>query len=149
MSDKTPAHVRITFKLQPDEDGYPPSNYERLWAVPLSNGRYQIDNIPFFVALLADGDVVTATAAADGELFFEDIAERSGHSTVRIFVADEGDRENVRIALKELGCHSEGSHIKRLIAVDIPPNVDFGQLRKTLDTWSDEGRLEYEEACVY
>jgi len=48
VSDKTPAHVRITFKLQPDEDGYPPSDYERLWAVPLSNGRYQIDNIPFF-----------------------------------------------------------------------------------------------------
>ena len=36
----------ITFRLVHDADGYPPGDYEIMWARRLPDGTYEIDNIP-------------------------------------------------------------------------------------------------------
>jgi hypothetical protein len=39
--------VKIAFKLEQDEDGYPPAEVETVWAQE-DNGYYIIANVPFF-----------------------------------------------------------------------------------------------------
>src|SRR3546814_9863854 len=73
------SHVKIRFPLEQDESGYPPETSETMWAVPLGNGRYRLDNIPFYAKLVSDGDVVAASII-DGDLTFEEILEASGRS---------------------------------------------------------------------
>src|SRR3546814_1508119 len=68
------SHVKIRFPLEQDESGYPPETSETMWAVPLGNGRYRLDNIPFYAKLVSDGDVVAASII-DGDLTFEEILE--------------------------------------------------------------------------
>jgi len=41
--------VKVYFDLEKDADGYPPVNSESMWAVPMGEFRFRIDNIPFFV----------------------------------------------------------------------------------------------------
>ena len=149
MINRELKHVKIVFKLDVDADGYPPSEFEGVWATPLGEDRFRIDNVPFFVKAVANGDVVRAIKNSDGEFIFDEIVERGGHSTVRIFVTEEGDREAIRLAIKELGCDSEASHIKRLCSVDIPPSIPYKNIKKVLDAWEADGRIEYEEGCIY
>ena len=82
------SQVKLKFCIEPDEDGYPPFSVESVWASPLPDGTYQLDNIPFFTYDAADGDVVTAKVV-DGELFFDGVAQASGNSVVRVIVNDE------------------------------------------------------------
>jgi Domain of unknown function (DUF4265) len=142
-------NIKIIFKLEQDQDGYPPAGSESLWAAPLGADRYRIDNIPFYVRGLATDDVVSAKKNAVGELIFEEVVERSKHSTVRVFAKNSADKETLRSELKQLGCDSEGSNIPRLFTVDIPPSVAYADIEKVLIRWEQDGRAEYEEGCIY
>ena len=122
---------------------------EGLWTIQLEGNRYRIDNIPFYARLIAYGDVVSAVKNEAGEIIFDEVIERSGHSTVRVFATDESELEALRLALKEMGCATEGSNIKRLFALDVPPSVPYETIKAVLETWELEGRVEYEEGCVY
>ncbi|HEC84522.1 MAG: hypothetical protein DRR08_00365 [Candidatus Parabeggiatoa sp. nov. 2] len=46
---------KVIFYLEPDEDGYPPFNWETLWVHQINPDRFQIDNIPFFVRGISSG----------------------------------------------------------------------------------------------
>lgn len=124
-------HVKIVFRLDKDADGYPPREFESMWAVPLGEGRYRLDNIPFYATEVSAEDVVTASMV-NGELLFERLLEEGGHSTVRLLCWNDGEIEPVRTALRNMGCSSELSDIRGLIAVDIPPSVDYREVRKFL-----------------
>jgi hypothetical protein len=139
--------VKVVVKLEKDEDGYPPLDYEGLWAIPLGEGLFQIDNIPFFATCIALGDVVSATSER-GELRYREVVRPSGHSTLRLLIHDEKEVPAVRELLEKLGCASERSHIPRLISVDVPPAVPLDTLRPLLDEGESQGRWGYEEACV-
>lgn len=39
-------YVKVAFKLPRGDDGYPPVDWENLWAIPLSDGSYRVDNVP-------------------------------------------------------------------------------------------------------
>lgn len=56
-SMNTDEMVKVVFKLEKDEDDYPPADYESVWALPVGEGLFQIDNIPFFATEIALGDV--------------------------------------------------------------------------------------------
>src|SRR3546814_5701900 len=79
-----------------------------MWAVPLGNGRYRLDNIPFYAKLVSDGDVVAASII-DGDLTFEEILEASGNCTIRVITLDDSDGSEVRKVLEDIGCKVEGS----------------------------------------
>jgi hypothetical protein len=146
-SMNTDEMVKVVFKLEKDEDDYPPADYESVWALPVGEGLFQIDNIPFFATEIAIGDVVSAIHDG-GELRFQKVVQPSGHSTLRLIIYDKSEVPTVRRLLEERGCTSEGSHIPGLISVDVPPSVSLAELRAMLDEGEAQERWGYEEACL-
>ena len=124
--DKSERYVKLIIPLEQDEDGYPPAGSERLWALQVEEGRYKLDNIPFFARDLALGDIVSAVpeeGAEEGVLRYHQVLQHSGHSTFRILVQDESQVSEVCGLLEQLGCATERSHLPRLVAIDIPSTV--------------------------
>ncbi len=146
-SSRADGLVKVVVKLEKDEDDYPPVDYEGLWALPVGEGLFQIDNVPFFARGIAHGDIVSATFEQQ-ELRFQEVVRPSGHSTLRLIIYDEKDIPSVRALLEELGCSIERSHIPGLISVDVPPTVSLAVLRKILDEGEAQERWGYEEACL-
>jgi hypothetical protein len=137
---------KINFRLEKDEDGYPPFDREGIWAEPAGAGAWRLDNIPFFAYDVSNRDVVAARESGD-ELVFERVLERGGHSTLRIIFEDLDTVNPVRAALKQMGCSTEGAHTKRLVAVDIGPDVSLDEVRAYLESEGARTGLEYEDAC--
>jgi hypothetical protein len=140
-------HVKILFHLEQDEDGYPPASVESLWALPKGEGLFQVDNIPFFATGVAVGDLVSATPE-EGAFLFQDVVQASGHSTLRLAISEAADVPAVRALFEQKGCSVEQSHLPRLIALDVPPSVPLGSLRPVLMAGQEQGRWDYEEACL-
>ena len=138
---------KILFRLEKDEDGYPPDDWESVWAIELSSELYRIANIPFFIYNISDGDIVRA-AEMDGELLFDQMVKPSGNSVIRVVVVDPSRVQQLRDELENLNCYSELSHIKRLIAVDIPPEVSIGLVRTLLDEGEKQEIWSYEESSL-
>ena len=146
--------VKVLFDLKKDGDGYPPADTERLWAEPLGNNLFKIDNVPFFVKGISCEDVVEASSDTEGELRYRSLVRPSSHSTLRVILFRESpdprpieDRvADLRRQLEEVGCSTELSHIPGLIAVDTDSaSIDraFGVLRsgEKANLW------EYEEGA--
>ena len=146
-SSRADDRVKVVVKLEKDEDDYPPADYEGLWALPVGEGLFRIDNVPFFARGIASGDIVSATVEQH-ELRFREVVRPSGHSTLRLIIYDEKDVPAVRALLEQLGCTIERSHIPGLISVDVPPTVPLVALKKTLDEGEAQERWGYEEACL-
>jgi hypothetical protein len=134
--------VRFTFE---NADGAP--EVETLWAVAEGDGL-KIDNIPFYATGIACGDVVAVRRDDNGLLWFDSLIAPGGHCTVRVLLAREEDVSPLRERLREMGCASEVSDIRRLISVDVPPTVRYADVRQFLDDGEHEGRFEYEEGCL-
>jgi hypothetical protein len=143
----TEQYVKILFELEQDEDGYPPASAETLWATTLGNGLFKLDNIPFFALGVAVNDIVAAVPE-EGVFHFNEVAQPSGHSTIRILVYEPSDVPAVRALFTQLGCTTELSHLPRLIAVDVPPAVSLDRVKEVLDSGRDQNRWGYEEACL-
>ena len=102
MTSSEDNSVQITFRLERDEDGYPPSDWERLWAQRLPDGSYEIDNLPFYVRDISLGDRVCATLM-NGELHFEKLLIPSRNSIVRVLVKRTDQVEVFRAELRAMG----------------------------------------------
>jgi hypothetical protein len=147
--------VKVGFRLERDQDNYPPADWEWLWASRVSDSTFKIDNIPFFAKLISYGDVVEVKQTNTG-LIFNTLVQPSGHSTVRVIVHRRGRSdeqlqvvvEDVRVAMRAMGCSVEKSHIPGLIAVDVPPEVNYQSVAAFLSKKESEGLLGYEEACL-
>ena len=140
-SDK---HELLHFALQVD-DGWPPIATESAWAERLEGNHLKVSNVPFFAVGVSCGDVVEAERNADGGWQFARVATPGGHSTVRLLVPDKDGLQDIVDELVDLGCAFEGTYIEQMVAVDVPPGVDYGEVRRWLDTQEDSGALEYEE----
>ena len=143
-------NIRVTFELPEDDSGYPPASSERLWAKPLPNGNYELDNSPFYVAGVSTGDEVEVDDV-DGELLFRGIVVASGNSTFRLFLFDPTTSDTVRADLAALGCRSEFNQDVGVIAVEIPaslqiqPFLDYIMAAKEADLIDiDEGVLRHQ-----
>ena len=139
--------VKIAIKLQRDEDGYPPVDWEDLWAVRVGNGTFQIDNVPFYASGISSGDLVSA-ALREGKLVFSELVEPKGHSTIRVIVYAENSTQRIRDELKELGCATELSNIDDFFSVDVPPEVNYFRVKSLLAGRADAGDLDYEESAL-
>ncbi|HEX8434618.1 DUF4265 domain-containing protein [Archangium sp.] len=140
-------HVKILFHLEQDEDGYPPVSAETVWAIAVGEGLYKIDNIPFFATGVAVEDIVSAKPDA-GQLLYQEVVHPSGHSTLRVVVYKHDEVPEVRGIFKQLGCSTEQSHLRGLIAIDVPPSASWDELKRMLDTGREQDRWDYEEACL-
>ena len=138
---------KVDFRLTKDEDGYPPSDWEGLWAEPAGAGRWRLDNIPFYVYDVSNRDVIAAEEA-DGRLEFRKVLERGGHSTFRIIFEDLATVKRVRDELRAMGCSTEGSNIKRLVSVDVKSGVSVDAVRAYLEAEGERSGLGFEDACI-
>lgn len=137
-------HVKILFEHDNDPDGG--YGIESAWAVP-SGDYFMLDNILFYAKEFALGDIVN-TEERNGERFVIGLVTESGHSTVRILFEDEHEVARTREQLNLRGCESEISNIPTLIAVDIPPNVEYSAIKDYLEQGEEDGKWSYEEACI-
>jgi hypothetical protein len=147
--------VKVLFDLKRDADGYPPADVEGLWAEPLGDGLFRIDNVPFFAKGIGCEDVVAAAADSQGELRYGSLVRPSTHSTLRVIVFREGpdsrplaDRvADLRRRLVGVGCSTELSHIPGLVAVDAD-SVSVSKALGVLRSGEEAHLWEYEEAVI-
>jgi hypothetical protein len=138
---------KVVFELVRDADGYPPVGSESVWAIPLGESQFMLDNIPFFTCDATLGDVVLANEHM-GELKFVTIVKSSGNSLLRLIYVEGSDVEQIRADLGALGCSTEWDKIHRLVSISIPPKVELSRVRDFLDSGLEQGISDYEEAIV-
>ncbi len=138
------AQTKMIFEIPSDD----PDSFEieSMWVTPCKEG-YIIDNIPFYAKGVAYKDVMSAKKIDDC-LHADELLSASKHSTIRIWFANEKLVASTRQELKAMGCGSEISDSPRLVAVDIPPNTEYGHIKKYLDDGELSGKWDYEEACL-
>lgn len=135
--------VRIVFTLDESWHGH---DGEALWAEPLGEDKYLIRSAPYYVFDVSVEDVVTARANGN-DLHFEQVVERGGSSTYRLFVRSGlKDRAFQRYwePLEILDCNFEEG-AGNLIAVDVPPQADIEQVYAFLEEGESAGVWEFEE----
>jgi hypothetical protein len=148
MAATIPERVKIAFRLVRDADDYPPADWEHLWAIPRGADQFELDNIPFFAQGVAAGDLVAAQRDNEQQLIFERVIQSGGHSTVRVIMFDPDQKAAIRGELEQLGCETEGSHLPKLFAVDVPPEAAYTDVMNLLKNKASKDVLDYEEAAV-
>ncbi|MFE6548708.1 DUF4265 domain-containing protein [Streptomyces sp. NPDC057746] len=142
---------KVAFDLDVDASGWPPVSVERLWGEKTDvRSEIRVVNTPFFVSGIAYGDLVQVRPDHERrELVYDHFTEESGHSTVRVvFMRDEA-RGAVEQRLTESGCDWETPRqFENLMAVDVPPDVDYATLRRWLLERVDGGGIEIQESAL-
>ncbi len=124
MNDSPKA--KVLFRV-PDGEG--DANVETLWATPLGEDRYQLDNSPFYAYDVSWQDTVFAPVShEEGRPTFEFTVVKSGNRTVRVIVdppvSPGNASDDVLQGLVALGCSYEGANA-RYMAVNIPAEIDL------------------------
>ncbi|GAT62159.1 DUF4265 domain-containing protein [Paludibacter jiangxiensis] len=121
---------------------------ESIWCTRVDNG-FQIDNIPIVAKRISLGDIITAEYDNDDKVYyFDDFVSVSGNTTVRLFFKDACLMENVRQILNKFGCESEVLVQRKIVAVNIPQNVEYKNIKHFLDKGENENKWVYEESCL-
>jgi hypothetical protein len=151
--DGTPGqHVKVIFELQRDGDGWPPAGSEGLWAVPITPDMVRLENTPFFVRGVANGDLIRVRRGDDGALEATERLQWSGYCTIRIIVFRNGPLSgSLQRALDlfaPLGVTGEGIERFGMVALDIPPGAEIAAVKRLLREGEQDGWWEYEEGCI-
>jgi hypothetical protein len=140
--------VKVTFSL---EEGAPFAfATESVWARPVENGAFVVQNVPFFVYGVSCGDQVNATQEAEGQFRFSKPAGEGGHSTYRAFLAEAtspATADEYWRRLESLGCQRELASA-RYWAIDLGPDVDIYRVYAVLQQGESDGVWSFEEAHV-
>jgi Domain of unknown function (DUF4265) len=145
--------VKLRFRLEQDEDGWPPVASEGVWARSLPSGEYELDNVPWFARNFAFGDRVRAEEDEEGVLWIRERTAWSGRYTVRVIPLAagplEGDLQKVIDLFVPLGADCEGALPSyRIVALDLPPEARLAEIKELLRRGTHEGWWEYEEGCI-
>ncbi len=142
--------VRIRVPLDPAPGAAGPAD-DWLWAEPLGSARFRVESCPFFAYGLSRDDVVLADAAPGQEApSLSDVLEKGGHRTLRMALDPEADLADPAVQgllerLLELGCTHEALRPK-LVAIDVPREVDEAIVVQLLQTLCDDGAALWEWA---
>ncbi|MFJ4435195.1 DUF4265 domain-containing protein [Streptomyces sp. NPDC088923] len=152
MTNTSDDHVKVHFRLDIDEDGWPPASIENLWAMDLGDGTVQLDNTPWFVRGVASDDIIRVEIDAEGIRWAGETVRASENCTIRLIVLKDGGsaaaRQSVLEIFHKLGATGEGIERFRMVALDVPPGADLPQIRKLLEHGATEGWWHWEEGCV-
>lgn len=138
--------VKVYFRLEQDEDGFPPAGVESLWAEPVDARHCRLDNVPFFVREVANRDVVEVREE-EGNLWFVRVTQEGGHGTIRVVAYDKARADDVRRTIRGFGCAVEQSHIDGYMSVDVRPESKKQELLDYLQREHAADRLDYDEGC--
>ena len=140
-------YEKVIFRLEKDAGGYPPDDWESLWAYEVEPGLYSIDNVPFFARGVSWGDVVSVERRGN-ELHFKEVVRPSRHSVIRVIVYDSSQVAQVHENLKSMKCDTEQSHFRVCLQSIVRPLricEKFGPFWKKGEA---DGRWTYEEASI-
>lgn len=141
----------IWFKLEKDELGYPPKDWESLKGEPTDQANiYRIKNVPFFAKGVAYGDEVLASTSEEGfARVFNSVNRRSGYSTVRLWISDSEDRNALTTYFTDRRCVIElsSNFCNRLVAIAIP-KAAFEEIDAYIDSESSNGRWEAQDGYL-
>jgi hypothetical protein len=141
--------VKINFRLEQDEDGYPPVAVESLWARRGGDAQtFTVDNVPFFARDATLGDTVAGEIDGDGNLWFVRTLSRSENSLIRVTFFDKGCVDSVTASLEAMGCPTEYEKPHNLLAASVPPSVSLAVVQRYLQAETNAGRIDYEEAIL-
>lgn len=118
-------YEKIVLRFEDSEDTY----VETPWVVNLGNGRYRMENCPFYFYGVASGDIVGAEYSTEEDrLIFTKVLEKSGNKLIRIIFNNPADKKGPEkkhlAALVDMGCSYEGASPKYL-CIDIPKAVEL------------------------
>ena len=153
MSDERPGHVKVRFRLEPDNHGWPPAESEGLWAVPLGGGVFRIDNTPWFARNVAADDLFRAEPDADDLLWAGERLRWSGNCTIRVIPFQDGPLAGSQQAVLDLfvpmGAVGEGyGSALNIVGLTVPPDADLRTIKRALQQGEANGSWAYEEGCV-
>lgn len=152
VTEISDAHVKVCFRMDVDEDGWPPVSVESLWAVELDNGTVRLENTPWFVRGIACGDIIRVGVDEEGVRWAGETVRASGNCTIRLIVLKDGGstaaRQSVLNAFHSLGTTGEGIERFRMVALDVPPEANIAKIRKLLEHGAAEEWWHWEEGCV-
>jgi hypothetical protein len=141
----------VAFDLDSERADWPPVSVERLWGEK-TEAKYEIRvvNTPFFARGIAFGDLIRVRPDSERrELVFESFTSESGHSTIRVIFLEKGEKESVEEKFRAVGCNlSSLRGFASLIAVDIPPSVNYAGLRKWLLRKVESEVVEIQESAI-
>lgn len=125
--------AKVLFRVPDDEGG---ATVETLWAIPLGEDRYRLDNSPFYAYGVSWQDIVLAPIdAQEGLPAFQSVLARSGNRTVRVIfdppVSPGNSSDQVLQGLVALGCSYEGAN-RGYMSVNIPAGVELQEVRSYL-----------------
>ena len=140
--------VKVHFRLEQDDDGYPPASVESLWATPGSRAEeYVLDNIPFFARDATIGDTIIVRREDDLQ-WFDALVQHSTNSLLRAIFFIEDQVERVSQRLIDLGCSVEYMKAYKLLAINVPGDVKLASIQDYLGKEAAEGTLDYEEPIL-
>jgi len=117
---------------------------ETPWVIPVGDGHFRLDNIPFYAYGISLGDILEATPDGDDPRpHVRRVVTKSGNRTLRV-IADEGASRVPQSLLDDLislGCSYTGA-TPRYICINIPPIVPLDAVVAVLD----KSKLRWEHA---
>jgi hypothetical protein len=128
------------FRLEQDEDGWPPFAVEGLWCEPEGN-LYRLRTFPLFVKGVAYDDLLSVDTDMTGDVTRYEVMKPSGNSTMWLIISEQSLRERVLAELNDLGCGiTEGPEaFETLATVNIQPHVRLAEIDSVLDPLIESG----------
>ncbi|WP_043631274.1 DUF4265 domain-containing protein [Nonomuraea candida] len=160
MTSPTPAgddqaageRIKLWFRFAPRE-GWLPYDTEGLWAAPVTSDTARIENVPFLVDGVAQGDIVRFITGTDGLHWATERVTWSGGNTIRVLPIPSGPLGRSAAAVHErlapFGIGGEAySADFPLVALNIPSGDSLSEIKSLLTHGQDEGWWAFEAACI-
>ncbi|RDV27358.1 DUF4265 domain-containing protein [Alteromonas aestuariivivens] len=119
---------------------------ESMWAEPLGNDIYRLENVPFFSYSLNFKDEVKAYSDDDGVLEITDVVARSGNRTLRIIFDKSIDRQKQEYyieQIRDLDCSLERWD-ETYLAINVRKSAHYLDVIDHFDIWNEKDILAYE-----
>ena len=124
---------------------------ETVWAdeIDKEKGLYKIDNIPFYIPLVASEDIVFAEFDETEQMMtYKKTIEYSGRTVVQVVVMDKTTETNIiRDVFHKLGCESEKAN-EGYFSMEIPANLNYKPIKKELDRMENSEIIGYAEPTI-
>ncbi|MEL6972176.1 MAG: DUF4265 domain-containing protein [Bacteroidota bacterium] len=120
---------------------------EAMWATPLGNDLFLIENIPFHAYGLNFHDIVRATPDSSDQIpEIRELVQPGGHRTFRVFFHNHISRkkqEEVLDSLKDLTISYERAN-RIYFSLDMQPGGNYQAIFAALEELTEKNILEFE-----
>jgi hypothetical protein len=141
---KTNGHSFLKFRLEIDDDGWPPVGSESIPVIEREDGQYEVAVPPFFLKDISVGDQITVDLDDENYVTGWTHQSRSGRSTIWLLKGDAADLEPHLESLKNLNCNVERFTQVTLCSIDVPESVSVSEIDAIMARIkADGGQIAY------